>query len=219
MSLDPRTGRSLARGLGWFSIALGVAEITMPGQVAKWAGIRGREPMLVGFGIREVVNGIGLLTTTQPGPWLWARTAGDLLDLATVAGSPGRMSTRRTAALLSLGAVTAVDAWCAASMTGQSTVPRQWVSYRDRSGFRRPPDELRGAALATFTMPADMRIPEPMRPWAEGKRPASRLSTPATVKPSSAPSNTTVIPASPATASGVAAADVPTAVMPAAGRT
>jgi hypothetical protein len=39
--------------------------------------------------------------------------------------------------------------------------------YGDRSGFPRPPLAMRGA-MAHFTVPRDMRIPEAMRPYRQG---------------------------------------------------
>ena len=42
-----RAGLAVARNLGWFSIALGVAKIAMPHRMARWAGIGGRESTVV----------------------------------------------------------------------------------------------------------------------------------------------------------------------------
>ena len=38
---------SIARGLGWFSIGLGLAEILMPRAMARGLNMRGREQVLV----------------------------------------------------------------------------------------------------------------------------------------------------------------------------
>ena len=37
--------------------------------------------------------------------------------------------------------------------------------YSDRRGLPLPPQEMRGAALLDFDMPADMRTPAAMRPY------------------------------------------------------
>ena len=46
------------------------------------------------FGLREIAAGVGLLSQDRLAPWLWARVAGDALDLAVLgsafAGAPGR---------------------------------------------------------------------------------------------------------------------------------
>lgn len=73
----------LARGLGWFSIGLGVVEIFAAGAVARFFGSR-REDVVRAFGVREVATGVGLLATNSPRPWLWARVAGDVLDAAAL---------------------------------------------------------------------------------------------------------------------------------------
>ena len=44
-------------------------------------------PMLTrACGLREIGTGIGILTSKDPSPWLWARVAGDALDIAAVGG-------------------------------------------------------------------------------------------------------------------------------------
>jgi hypothetical protein len=78
-------GASLARGLGWFSVGLGVAEIAAPGSVARLIGARGTDrtrKTMRALGAREVVQGVAILSRPRrPGP-LWARVAGDAIDLA-----------------------------------------------------------------------------------------------------------------------------------------
>ena len=66
-SLVPRTalrGQSksshdkLARNLGYFSIALGVTELVAPGALCRAIGLRGLEPVVRGYGAREVATGV-----------------------------------------------------------------------------------------------------------------------------------------------------------------
>src|SRR5262245_22557173 len=75
---------SLARGLGWFSIALGAAELVMPRKLASLIGVdpEGAGPTVMrAMGIREIGAGVAcLLSPARPIP-LWARVAGDLVDL------------------------------------------------------------------------------------------------------------------------------------------
>src|ERR1044071_306569 len=51
----------LARGLGWFSIGLGLAELLAPRGVAKVAGLRdGNTALIRLFGLREIASGIAI---------------------------------------------------------------------------------------------------------------------------------------------------------------
>src|SRR5438128_9378974 len=83
--LAERKADSLAGGLGWFSVGLGLAQIAMPDRVAEIAGI---EPtpanlrLMRSFGMRELTSGVGILTQPTPDKRLWSRVAGDVLDLA-----------------------------------------------------------------------------------------------------------------------------------------
>jgi uncharacterized membrane protein len=78
----------IARGLGWFSIGLGLAEIAAPRSVAKLIGVRGdHSSLLRTLGAREIASGIGILTLRghgeSPTPfWMWSRVGGDAIDLA-----------------------------------------------------------------------------------------------------------------------------------------
>src|SRR4051794_25993909 len=70
-ALDQNDAAPLARGLGWFSIGLGLAEAIMPASMARMTGMHGYEPVLRLFGLREIATGIGILA--GPGPasgWL-----------------------------------------------------------------------------------------------------------------------------------------------------
>src|SRR5262245_60019100 len=83
---------SLARGLGWFSLARGTAELLAPETVGHLIGMkRVKRPGLIRlFGLREVVGGLGLLAGSNPKPWLWARVAGDAMDLAMLGFAAGK---------------------------------------------------------------------------------------------------------------------------------
>ena len=76
--------QSLARALGWFSIALGVAELVAPGTIKRNVGTPGPKGVVQGYGLREIVTGIGILTSPKPVGMVWGRVAGDLLDVATL---------------------------------------------------------------------------------------------------------------------------------------
>ena len=144
-----RQGRheALAIGLGWFSIALGLAELLMTRSVARAAGLQGREGLLRVYGAREIASGIGLLMSSDRKTWLWARVAGDAADLATLASSGTH---RSAAAMLAVGGVTAIDVYAAS----RETFPARAQPVRDysaRSGFSRPAAEMRGIARRSGT--------------------------------------------------------------------
>ncbi len=80
------SGSPLATFLGLFSVGLGLAEALDPKRMAELTGVR-RPSLLAAYGVRELAAGVGILTTDHPAGWLWARVAGDVLDLATLAAA------------------------------------------------------------------------------------------------------------------------------------
>jgi uncharacterized membrane protein len=107
----------IARGLGWFSIGLGVAEIVAPRSLAKLIGVRGDySGLLRMMGAREITSGIGLLTGRQPNAnWMWSRVGGDAIDLALLgAAFKLKRSNRNKLAIATaaVAGVTALDAIC-----------------------------------------------------------------------------------------------------------
>jgi uncharacterized membrane protein len=109
-------GTPLARALGWFSIGLGVAQLLAPRAVAKMAGINEDHNALMRMcGMREIACGIGILTTSDPAPWVKARVVGDTLDLAALGvalASPENARGRTMAAFAAVAGVTALDVMC-----------------------------------------------------------------------------------------------------------
>lgn len=160
-----------ARGLGWFSVGLGVVELLAPHALARATGTR-HDPVLVrACGVRELATGIGLLFARDPEPWLWARVGGDALDAAALAaGRTGRDDDRwRTGVTLAaVVGVTAVDIACARALHTRATPIRD---DRDRSGWPEPAEAMRGRALP-FDVPADLRVPELLRPYPTDGAPA-----------------------------------------------
>jgi hypothetical protein len=110
-------GKTLARGLGWFSIGLGLAELVAPEQIARWLGMEDKTELVRAYGVREIGTGIGILTRRQPAEWIWARIAGDFLDLATLAAhlTPDNEGKRDNviAAIVAVAGVTVLDVICA----------------------------------------------------------------------------------------------------------
>jgi uncharacterized membrane protein len=104
----------LARGLGWFSLALGVTEVAMPRTLARLIGIapEGRTSVILRLlGAREIVAGLGVLMPPRRALPLWSRVAGDVIDLALLGvAARSRSSTARlVGATAAVAAVTALD--------------------------------------------------------------------------------------------------------------
>lgn len=139
----------VAQGLGLFSIALGVTEIAFPGTLGRVLGLDGRKNLLRAYGVREIASGIGALQP-NPGPAIWSRVAGDLVDLATLAqGRRGEDEDKRrnaTTAMAVVGAITLVDILVAAACSSQVARPTEGRDYGDRSGFPKGVEAARGAA-------------------------------------------------------------------------
>jgi hypothetical protein len=51
----------LARGLGWFSIGLGLTEMLAPRWLGEKIGMGGRTALLRTLGARETITGVGAL--------------------------------------------------------------------------------------------------------------------------------------------------------------
>lgn len=102
---------TLARLLGWFGIALGIAEVVAPRRTAALLGTPRRSTgSLPVLGAREIASGVGILASGRPTGWLWTRVLGDVIDLAVLGRSLGttRRSPRRSRLLGATGAVVAV---------------------------------------------------------------------------------------------------------------
>jgi hypothetical protein len=156
----------LARGLGWFSIGLGLTELLAPRAITRTLGLQGQEGLVRAFGVRELGHGmLSLSVDKQVG--LWSRVAGDVLDIATVlpALSPGnRKRGNAELAFVMLLGVTVLDTLGAQGVSVRHSRQRGRQrglsrSYADRSGFPQGADKARGAARQDFRTPPDMQAP------------------------------------------------------------
>jgi hypothetical protein len=166
------SAKTLANTLGWFSIGLGTVEFMAPGLLARSFGTRGSRGLIAGYGVREITAGIGILNADDPTPWVWARVGGDALDLATLAGGLMRRHSRKgtlLAAMLAVGGVMALDMICAQALAAKPSYRRlrgvRRFDYSDRSGFRRPLEQVRGiareGAVAGPAQPPEQVVPLP----------------------------------------------------------
>ncbi|MEO6775883.1 MAG: hypothetical protein ABI467_23180 [Kofleriaceae bacterium] len=116
----------LGRGLGVFSLVIGVTEVIAPTLLAKTIGVdtRGAGPALMrAFGAREIGAGIAVLMRPNKPIPLWARVAGDAMDLTFLAlatRSRRASGTRLAIAAVAVAGVTALDV--IASLRAQKAV-------------------------------------------------------------------------------------------------
>jgi hypothetical protein len=117
-----KSNEPLATFLGLFSIGLGLWELVAPRSVSRVTGARFHPHLIQAYGLREIMAGVGIMSDHQPRGWLWARVAGDALDLATLgaAYADARNPEDRQKVMASMAAVagvTALDVLCAQEHT------------------------------------------------------------------------------------------------------
>jgi len=123
------TGK-LAKGLGYFSIGLGLMELLMPGQVGEMIGVSTRHrAFLPALGLREIAHGAAILSQQKPTEGVWSRVGGDAIDLAYLgvafAGEENNKNRLIGATVAVLG-VTALDLMCAQALSSQD-----WVAAKN----------------------------------------------------------------------------------------
>lgn len=119
-----------ANALAIFSMGLGLLQVSAPGFVAKLVGLRnerGTRKVLKAIGLRELVSGVGLLSRPSSATWVWARVAGDALDLVLL-GSAVRVGAMNPARAMAAGAavlgVAAIDISSAAKLSRNEAIQR-----------------------------------------------------------------------------------------------
>ena len=149
----------LAKALGWFSLALGAAELFAGRRMADALGLQGKSRLVRLFGAREI--GAGMMTLSPDRRvGLWNRVGGDVLDILLVASAltaPHRR--QRSNAQLALAAVvgvTMLDIIAARAISLQQNRTEKPRNFGNRSGFPRGLEASRGGAK-DFTTPRDMR--------------------------------------------------------------
>lgn len=114
MTSDPTAERA-ARALGAASFAIAAVEAAAPDWLCEQMGLDDHAPLLRALAAREAAAGAGILAADDPTLGVWARVAGDAMDLALL-GAAAR-TTRRPRGLAVVaalvGGITALDVWCA----------------------------------------------------------------------------------------------------------
>jgi uncharacterized membrane protein len=142
-----RSNQALVSALGWFSIGLGLAQLVAPRAVSRVSGADPHPTLMRAVGLRELACGVGLLSGRAPEEFLWARVAGDAMDLAML----GTTLARRGSHTGAIASTTAVAGVMALDVYAANSVRRQGVpdeTSRDRTVYvektlavNRPPQE------------------------------------------------------------------------------
>ncbi len=146
--------QSLARGLAFFSLGLGLTELLAPRPLARAIGIdEDYENLLRVLGLREIGSGLGIMQGNTAG-FLWSRVAGDAIDLGLLATALRSRKTNRNRALGAIAAVagvTVVDVVAALMLSRNPADPTWRIARGDRSGMRYDnPRAMREHADATM---------------------------------------------------------------------
>lgn len=106
--------RRTAEFLGYFSVGLGLAELLVPRAMQRVIGVArpagGSAATMQVFGAREIGAGVAILGSTNPAPAVWARVAGDALDIAVLGVTLANNKNQRGRTLFALGNVLAITA-------------------------------------------------------------------------------------------------------------
>jgi hypothetical protein len=127
----------VGRALGWFSFALGFAEVIAPGRLTRVLGMGRQEALLRVYGAREIAAGIMALSSDRRTA-LWSRVAGDGLDLATLLAARRADNPKRGNVGVAIGlvlGVAALDVAAALALSRERRRNGESRSYNDRSGF------------------------------------------------------------------------------------
>jgi uncharacterized membrane protein len=100
--------RQLVTALGWFSIGLGIAQLLAPRTMARAIGAPESTNVMRTVGARELAAGVGILSRREPSGWLWARVAGDAMDLALIGAAARSRSSQRTRLAVAAAAVAGI---------------------------------------------------------------------------------------------------------------
>ncbi len=142
---------SLTLFLGWFSLGLGTAQVLAPRRMCRLIGARGERvgaTVMRLMGMRELAQGVGILTQPRPTGWLWSRVAGDGVDLSLLGLTAARENGRRGRTLFAMAnvaAVTVPDVFESLELSRKRGEPRQGQLIRKAVTIKRPRADVEGA--------------------------------------------------------------------------
>jgi hypothetical protein len=96
------------RILGFVSLGLGLAAVAAPRRFSRAIGLEETPETIAAFGAREIAAGSGLLSPVRPGPWLWLRVGGDVMDLVALGKAAQPHNPRRWVAGIAAAAVAGI---------------------------------------------------------------------------------------------------------------
>ena len=168
--LPKSSAKRLAKGLGWFSIGLGLTELLAPKAIAKISGVSNAHTGLIRlYGLREIASGIAIFSQKEPAAGVWSRVAGDALDLAslgTAFTSPDANRGRVAFATANVLAVTALDLIAAKQL---STNGNQGVHAKASCIVNRAPDEVYSFWRGFENLPRFMKHLESVADLGDGR--------------------------------------------------
>ena len=136
------------RGLGWFSIGLGLTELLAAPRLTRALGTEGNENVVRTMGARELVHGV-LCLSIDNGAGAWSRVAGDALDLAALAALYRDDNPKRGNVGVAIAAIvgcTILDFAVAKRIRSLHSRKGPVRDYGDRSGFPKGISYSRGKA-------------------------------------------------------------------------
>jgi uncharacterized membrane protein len=144
------TSAKTANFLGWFSLALGIPQLVAPGRLNRLIGVRDDAESRLWqrvVGVRELPAAAGILPQRRPTEFLWARVAGDVMDLTLLAkafGSKRESAVRLGAATASVAGITMVDLLTARRFTTDAELEKEEPPMHLRTAItvRAPRDEV-----------------------------------------------------------------------------
>ena len=141
--LPSGSAKRLAKGLGWFSIGLGLAELLAPRAIANISGVSNEHTGLIRlYGLREIGSGITIFAQEKPTEGVWSRVVGDALDLTSLgiaATNPEAKLGRVAFATANVLAVTALDVMCAMQLSNGSN---HGIHAKGHCVVNLPPEEV-----------------------------------------------------------------------------
>jgi hypothetical protein len=141
---------AVAKGLGWFSVGLGMTELLAAGRITSALGMEGKETLVRAAGAREILHGV-LCFSAEKTLGVQSRVAGDALDIATLLTAYRGDNPKKDnvgLALAMVAGISLLDLAAAQATTLRHNPDRgRRRMYYDRSGFPRGLEAAKGALV------------------------------------------------------------------------
>jgi uncharacterized membrane protein len=141
--------KRVTRFLGGFSLGLGLPQTFSPAAFARLIGVVDDEAsraLTRVVGVRELAAGVGILTRRRPVGWVWARVAGDAMDLTLLGAALRTKAVRPNRVIAAMSAatgITVVDLLTAVGMSrADARQPHEYAEVRGAITVRQPRDQI-----------------------------------------------------------------------------